>query len=86
MAHLGAGQHDRPYALRSLLTAHRTHDRDTDARAMAASLIADFPLTEHALTGLAQEVELALDADDLPVQRQRRLLHQQRRPMLRQAQ
>ena len=51
--------------MRSLLTAQRTHDRDTDARTTAHSLIAEFPQTEYALTGLAQEVELALETDDL---------------------
>ncbi len=60
-----AGQSGRPYALRTLLTADRTHGRDGDARSTAQALIAEFPRTEHALTGLAQEVDLALAADDL---------------------
>ena len=32
---------------------------------MALARMAEFPRTEHALTGLAQEMELALEADDL---------------------
>ncbi len=65
-AHLGIGQHGRPFALRSLLTADRTQGRNADARGIAQVLAAEFPRTEHALTGLAQEVDLALRADDLP--------------------
>ena len=62
-AHLG--QQERPYALRTLLSAHRVRGHDADARTMARALIAEYPRTEHGLTGLAQEVELALEADDL---------------------
>ena len=32
---------------------------------MARALIAEYPRTEHGLTGLAQEVELALEADEI---------------------
>ena len=42
------------------------HGHDTDARTMAQALIAEYLGSEHALEGLAQEVELALEADDLP--------------------
>ena len=66
LAHLGAGQQGRPYALRTLLTAHRMRGHDGDARAMALALAADYPLTEHALVGLAQEVEIAPGANDVP--------------------
>lgn len=64
MAHLG--QQGRPYALRALLSSHRMRGHDGDARAMALALAAGYPLTEHALVGLAQEVDLALGANDLP--------------------
>ncbi len=64
-AHLAAGREARPFALRTLLTADRAHGRDAEGRAMAQTLIADYPDTEHALTALAQEVGFALEAEDL---------------------
>ena len=62
---MGHGQSARPLALRTLLSAHRVRGHDGDARTMAQALIAEYPRTEHGLVGLAQEVELALEADDL---------------------
>ena len=62
---MGHGQSARPMALRALMSAHRMHGYDTDARTMAQALIAEYSGGEHALEGLAQEVELALAADDL---------------------
>ena len=64
-AHLGSGEHGRPFAMRSLLTAHRMNDRSTDARSLAQELAAEYPRTDHALAGLAQEMELALAAGDI---------------------
>ena len=63
MAHLG--QQGRPYALRALLSSHRARGHDGDARAVALALLAEYPNTEHGLVGLAQEVEIALGANDV---------------------
>ena len=55
---------ERPWALRALVSAYEAQARLADARQAASTLAVDYAGTEHALSGLASDVELALRQDD----------------------
>lgn len=54
----------RPWALRALLSAYEAQGRLADARQAAALLSSSYPASEHAVAGLAAEVEFALRMED----------------------